>query len=147
MERLIITTIDNTKRISPHNRWRLNSILIIMLQYFNPLSITLYNILQHFKPSSITLSYGRPLWSFPKMTFCIEMNLLCAATCFKRPLFLCRRVAAHSRFYCRAKFFTHLKFTHFKWAKINYVHTIYMSLLLIFFSFLSHILVIEGQTL
>ena len=25
-------------------------------------------------------------WSFPKMTFCIQMNLLCAATYIKRPL-------------------------------------------------------------
>ena len=41
---------------------------------------------------------------FLKMAFCIQMNLLWAVICVKRPLFLCciatARVAAHSRFYC-----------------------------------------------
>ena len=30
-------------------------------------------------------------WSYPKIAFCIEMYLLWAATCVKRPLFLCRK--------------------------------------------------------
>ena len=35
-------------------------------------------------------------WSFLKMEFYIQMNLLCAATCFS----CVTRVGAHNRFYC-----------------------------------------------
>ena len=30
-------------------------------------------------------------WSFPKIAFCIQMNLICAATYIKRSLQLCRK--------------------------------------------------------